>query len=161
MAPSAAAELADAQAVLSNGLLRRGPTPAQVRAGANGPLFSLRPLILQRFDKNSDGALDESELADLHQLLFSDDHPSPTSLDALRQNILKQFDKNGDGKLDFAESAAAKAFLQQMLADLDKNSSNTAAPANSTAIVIPRPATRPPKVPGSVATPSTAAPKQN
>ncbi len=134
-----ATEVANAQAVLSNTTPNRGRTPGQARGGVTGPLFGLRALIIQRFDKNGDGMLDATELADFRQVLFPGNPSPPDALEALRQDIIQQFDKKGNGKLDASEIAAAKAFLQQMLADLDKPLTGAGAPANGTAMVIPRP----------------------
>ncbi len=54
------------------------------------------PQILQQFDKNGDGKLDEAEKR------------------AIRDSFMKRFDKNGDGKIDEAEKRAAReAFMKR------------------------------------------------
>jgi len=54
-----------------------------------------RAKMLEKYDKNSDGKLDETEK-----------EAAKKDQEAAR---LKKFDKNGDGKLDDAEKEAAKA----------------------------------------------------
>ena len=117
-----ASELAEARKILSDGQNTRLPTPAEVALAANGPLFGLRPVIMKRFDHRGDGQLDAAELAEINTLLFGPDAtPHPVEdLAALQKDILRHFDKKGDGQLDATERAAAKAWLQQVLADLDK-----------------------------------------
>jgi hypothetical protein len=110
-------EVAEARKILSGG---------QDAFAANGPLFGLRALIMQRFDHQGAGQLDASELAEINTVLFTPIVPPTTSADdlpALQQSILHHFDKNGDGQLDAAERAAAKAWLEQVIADLDKPTS--------------------------------------
>jgi hypothetical protein len=117
-----AAELTEARKVLSGRTNVRPVTPAQAARAANGPLFGLRPL-LNRFDPNDDGVFDDAALAEIHQFLFPNAIATPAAasdLDTLRQAIVTRFDQKGDGKLDDAERAAATAFLQQMIADLDQ-----------------------------------------
>lgn len=54
-----------------------------------------RAKLLEKYDKNKDGKLDESE----KEALKKD----------RQAEMLKKYDKNGDGKLDDAEKEAAKA----------------------------------------------------
>jgi len=159
-----AAEIAEARAVLSNGQDNRGPTPAQVaRGGAAGPLFGLRPLIMQRFDKNGDGTLDADELAAIHQTLFGDELTAGKGMggvDALRQEIVKQFDKNGDGQLDETERAAALMFLRQMTYDLEQSAAakppaDTKSPVVATGATPPHAAIPAPKAAAASAAPAS------
>jgi hypothetical protein len=118
-----AAELTEARKVLSGGQDTRLIMPAEATAASQGPLFGLRPLIMKRFDHRSEGQLDAAELAEINILLFGPAN-TPTNqaddLSALEKDILKHFDKKGDGQLDATERAAAKAWLEQVMADLDQ-----------------------------------------
>jgi Ca2+-binding EF-hand superfamily protein len=121
-----ATELTEARKVLSNGLDTRVVTPAEAAAVAYGPLFGLRPLIMKRFDHRNDGQLDTAELAEVNAVLFGSTGTPTNSVDdlaALQKEILRHFDKKGDGQLDSTERAAAKAWLEQVIADLDKPAS--------------------------------------
>jgi hypothetical protein len=118
-----ATELAEARKLLSGGLDTRPVTPAEAAYAANGPLFGLRALIMQRFDHQGTGQLDAAEMAEINTLLFGAD-----DLASLQQSILHHFDKKGDGQLDATERAAAKAWLEQVIADLDKDNPTAAKP---------------------------------
>jgi len=118
-----AAELAEARKILSGGQDTRIPTPTQAALAANGPLFGLRALIMQRFDHQGTAQLDAAELAEINTLLFGPAAPPANPADdlaSLQKNILQHFDKKGDGQLDATERATAKAWLEQVIADLDK-----------------------------------------
>jgi hypothetical protein len=127
-----ATELAEARKVLSDGQDLRTPTPEQAAFAANGPLFGLRPLIMKRFDHQGTGQLDASELAEINTVLFGAAITPPNPADdlaTLQQNILHHFDQKGDGQLDPTERAAAKAWLEQVIADLDQPSTEKPASA--------------------------------
>jgi len=127
-----AIELTEARKVLSGGQDARVATPAEAATVARGPLFGLRPLIMSRFDHRGEGRLDTAELAEIHTLLFGPAVTTPNPVDdlaALQKSIIGHFDKNGDGQLDAAERAAAKAWLQQIIADLDKPATEKPMPA--------------------------------
>ncbi len=74
-----------------------------------------RDAVIQKFDKNGDGKLDDAERADLHAAFKAKraEH---------RQAMLARFDKNGDGKLDDAERAAMRdTLVTERFQKLDKN----------------------------------------
>jgi hypothetical protein len=126
-----AAELAEARKVLSGGQDTRVPTPAEAAYVSNGPLFGLRALILKRFDHQNTGQLDAAELAEVNTLLFGPSGPSTNSaedLSDLQKDILRHFDTKGDGQLDATERAAAKAWLEQIIASLDQPAPDKPAP---------------------------------
>jgi len=67
--------------------------------------------ILQRFDKNHDGKLDEDETADAHEAMLQEQMGRQAAIaaapggDQARQRALAMFDKNHDGRLDDEERA--------------------------------------------------------
>jgi hypothetical protein len=125
-----AREIGEARALLNGEPAPAGPVAAA--AGANGPLFGLRPLLMQRFDKNGDGVLDATELAAAKAFFLAGQKPpapKPADLDTLRQQIYQHFSAKGDATLTADERAAAKSWLQQMIADLDNRPN--AKPADS------------------------------
>lgn len=67
---------------------------AQAAEGEKKPEAPRRNSILEKYDKNKDGKLDESEREALRK-----DRESER---------IKRFDKNGDGKLDEQEEQAAR-----------------------------------------------------
>jgi Ca2+-binding EF-hand superfamily protein len=54
--------------------------------------------LLQQYDKNHDGKLDESEKEAMRK-----------DQETKRKEFIAKYDKNGDGKLDESEMAAARA----------------------------------------------------
>ena len=61
--------------------------------------------LLQQYDRNHDGKLDEDEMAAARSgMRKAGDAPAGER----RKKMLKLFDKNGDGKLDETERAAAE-----------------------------------------------------
>jgi Ca2+-binding EF-hand superfamily protein len=99
-----------------------------------------RQRLLERFDANGDGQLDEAEKAaakaafEARRTEFADQHPQLAErldrdgdglepAEALRarrlhQYLLIRFDANGDGQLDEAEKAAAKAAFEARRAEM-------------------------------------------
>jgi Ca2+-binding EF-hand superfamily protein len=75
------------------------PSPQQVRAR-----------MLEMFDENKDGRLDEAERAkarkNAEELGFLPEGP-------LRRQLMQRFDTNGNGTIDDAERAAVREFLRQ------------------------------------------------
>lgn len=74
--------------------------------------------ILQRFDKNHDGKLDEDETADAHDAMMQAQKEQRTKAQAAKsgpvgQRLLEMFDKNHDGKLDDEERAAARKYAEE------------------------------------------------
>lgn len=142
-----AAELAEAEVLFSDGRSRRAGLNGVVPAG---PLYGLRPQIMNNFGKGNNETLSEAEIAQLRAYLYKSAPVAAqpgTPSDVLRQEILKQFDKNGDGQLSDTELAAAKAQLQLIFAELANN--NPAKPTGA-----PRPVTPPAKA--ATAAPSAA-----
>jgi hypothetical protein len=75
--------------------------------------------IIKRFDKDGDGKLDASELA---EFLRSRAGQGPNAQGGpMRAIIMKLFDKNGDGVLDAEERAAAEKFREEQIKRFDKN----------------------------------------
>jgi len=71
--------------------------------------------VIQKFDKNGDGKLDDAERADLRAAFKAKraEH---------RAAMLSRFDKNGDGKLDDAERTAMRdTLVTERFQKLDKN----------------------------------------
>jgi hypothetical protein len=152
------AEQAEARAVLSGVPNAQPLPPAQAAAAAKGPLFGLRPLLQKYFDRNGGNKVDAATLAEIHTVLFGNTTAAANpagDLDGLRKDVISTFDKKGDGKLDDAERAAAKIFLQQELADLDKGDSTAVGGKNT--IIPPHVSVPPPKAAaGSASGPSTS-----
>ena len=143
-----AAEVEAARKVLAGRADIPGLPAAQAAPAAPGPLFGLRPLINRLYDKNGDGVLDANEMAAIRAVLAvpAAGTSPPTAnagqkdLASLSQDIIKHFSANGTGQLTNSERAAAKAWLQQMMTELDK------AVAASTRSNIPQPSTPAPAV---------------
>jgi len=66
----------------------------------------MRAKILEKFDANKDGKLDETERAEARKAMAE---RARAGAQDRRENILEKFDENKDGKLDEAERAKAKA----------------------------------------------------
>jgi hypothetical protein len=74
-----------------------------------------RQALIQKFDKNGDGVLDDAERADMRAAFAA-------RRAAHRQAMLDKYDANKDGKLDGAERAAMReARLTERFQELDKN----------------------------------------
>jgi hypothetical protein len=73
---------------------------AATYAAAQGGAPS-RPDVIQKFDKNGDGVLDDAERADMKAAFAA-------RRAAHRQAMLDKFDTNKDGKLDATERAAMR-----------------------------------------------------
>jgi Ca2+-binding EF-hand superfamily protein len=74
--------------------------------------------ILQRFDKNHDGKLDDDETADAHEAMMQAQKERRAQVVAAKdgpvaQRLLEMFDKNHDGRLDDEERAAAKKYADE------------------------------------------------
>ena len=65
-----------------------------------------RKMMLEKFDKNKDGKLDDAEKAEMKKWK-----------EERRQEMLKKFDKDGDGKLSDEEKAAMKAEMKKKHGD--------------------------------------------
>ena len=75
----------------------------------------LREKLLEKFDANGDGKLDETERAAAREAVKA-------KREAHKQKIFEKFDANGDGKLDEQERAAAKeAFKAKSKERFDEN----------------------------------------
>jgi hypothetical protein len=66
--------------------------------GTKPPERPVAPRLLQQYDKNHDGKLDDSEKEAMRK-----------DQEAKRKEFIAKYDKNGDGKLDESELAAARA----------------------------------------------------
>jgi len=71
-------------------------------AGDNQRHPEMHKKILEKFDKDGDGKLNEEERA-AAKAAFQEKHPDA------KEKVLAYFDKDGDGKLNEEERAAAKA----------------------------------------------------
>jgi len=70
--------------------------------------------LLQRYDLNHDGKLDEAELAAAHEgMLKAGAEPGGGRRFRLRAALLRKFDRNGDGRLDATERAEARGYFLQ------------------------------------------------
>ncbi len=89
-------------------MLITAPARAQTPPAASVPASKLTPRqqeLLQQYDRNHDGKLDEDEMAAARTgMRKAGDAPAGEK----RKKMLKLFDKNGDGKLDDIERAAAE-----------------------------------------------------
>lgn len=96
----------------------KSTSPAPPAAGVMKPV-SRAAEILQRFDKNRDGRLDDDERADAHDVMLQEQmakEAPPASAQGLGyfpELALELFDRNHDGQLDEGERAAAMAFLER------------------------------------------------
>jgi Ca2+-binding EF-hand superfamily protein len=75
--------------------------------------------LMKRYDKDGDGKLDETELAELIKNRNAAGPGAPGA--RLREQMVKLFDKNGDGQLDPEERAAAEQFRADQVKRYDKN----------------------------------------
>ena len=72
--------------------------------------------LLQRFDQNHDGKLDEDETAAAHEEMLKEQMNRQAAVaaapggDLLRQRMLEMFDKNHDGRLDDDERAEMQKY---------------------------------------------------
>jgi Ca2+-binding EF-hand superfamily protein len=86
----------------------------------NAPSADLKPggttyqELLQRYDTNHDGKLDENELAAAHEDMAKQRLEDGKGVGKkVRQQLLEKFDKNHNGRLDPDEREAARQYLQQ------------------------------------------------
>jgi len=85
------------------------------RRGRRGMPPKLRQKLLEQFDANGDGRLDETERAAAKAAMQA-------KREERKQQILERFDADGDGQLNDEEKAAAKeAFKAKMKERFDKN----------------------------------------
>ena len=86
----------------------RAQTPPAAPTPAAPPASKLTPRqqeLLQQYDRNHDGKLDEDEMVAARTgMRKAGEDPAGEK----RKKMLKLFDKNGDGKLDDTERAAAE-----------------------------------------------------
>ena len=103
-------------------LVAGATTYAVAQPGGGSDVGHGKPEMIQKFDKNGDGKLDDAERAD-KKAAFAARRAEH------KQQMLAKFDKNGDGKLDDAERAQMKAAfaaerdakLAERFAAMDKN----------------------------------------
>lgn len=74
--------------------------------------------LLQRYDTNHDGKLDEAELAAAHEAMLKEGATAKGQGGRFRPAMLKRFDKNGDGQLEESERAEMRKYF---LTRFDKN----------------------------------------
>jgi Ca2+-binding EF-hand superfamily protein len=65
----------------------------------------MRKKVLEKFDRNGDGKLDENERAAAKEAFKE-------RFGEMRKKTLEKFDRNGDGKLDENKKEAAKEALK-------------------------------------------------
>lgn len=77
--------------------------------------------LLQRYDTNHDGRLDENELAAAHEDMAKQRLEDGKGVGKkVRQELLEKFDKNHNGRLDPDEREAARQYLQQHVEERQK-----------------------------------------
>ncbi len=70
--------------------------------------------LLQRYDTNHDGKLDDDELAAAHEDMARERLENGQGVGKkVRQQLLEKFDKNHDGRLEPDEREAARQYLQE------------------------------------------------
>ena len=70
--------------------------------------------LLQRYDTNHDGKLDENELAAAHEQMAAQRLEEGKGVGKkVREELLEKFDKNHNGRLDPEEREAARRYLQE------------------------------------------------
>ena len=88
---------------------------ACLRAQDAPPKAEVPPSVLQRFDKNKDGKLNDAERAK-----WEADKAQRRAKDASRRaELIARFDSNKDGKIDADEGAAAKLAMAQERTEAD------------------------------------------
>lgn len=88
---------------------------AGLRAQEAPPKPAVPPSVLQRFDKNKDGKLDDAERAK-----WEADKAQRREKDAARRaEMVARFDTNKDGRIDADEGAAAKLAMAQERTEAD------------------------------------------
>jgi Ca2+-binding EF-hand superfamily protein len=101
-------------AMLISAPLLAGATTYAVAQG-DGPMNGPKQELLQKFDKNSDGKLDDAERADMKAAFAARraEH---------HKEMLAQYDTNKDGKLDDAERATMRdAKVTERFKKMDAN----------------------------------------
>lgn len=97
----------------------RRPAPAPADAPARAALSTRAADLLQRFDKNADGRLDDTEVADARETMLQEQmarqaaQAARPNAEPFRQRLLELFDKNRDGRLDDEERAAARQYADE------------------------------------------------
>ncbi|HZP61270.1 MAG TPA: EF-hand domain-containing protein [Opitutaceae bacterium] len=106
--------------LISATLFLAGRARADDAPGAPAAAGELRPgslayqQLLQRYDTNHDGKLDESELAAAHEQMAQQRMENGRGVGKkIRQELLQKFDKNHNGRLDPDEREAARQYFQQ------------------------------------------------
>lgn len=104
---------------LATGLRADEPKPIDQPAAPAPAMKSTRAEeLLQRFDTNHDGKLDEDETAAAHEAMLKEQMDRQAAVTAapggaqFRQQMLEKFDKNHDGRLDDDERAEMQKYLQ-------------------------------------------------
>ena len=101
---------------------------AQERERPRGPNPEMRQKMIEKFDKDGDGKLNEEERAAAREFMqerrarrdgeggppWARDGERPQGPNPeMRQKMIEKFDKDGDGKLNEEERAAARKFMQE------------------------------------------------
>jgi Ca2+-binding EF-hand superfamily protein len=81
-------------------------------APAASVLTPTEQALLQRYDTNRDGVLDETELANAHEAMRAPVKTRLARAGVLYARLLRKFDPKQTGKLDPAAQAEAVAFLK-------------------------------------------------
>lgn len=95
------------KAAAKTGAAEAKDTPKPGKAAKTGKAGEVRGRIMQDFDKNGDGTLDETERSAMAQVNRARAEANP--------RILRRFDKDRDGKLNDSEWAAARAQVSEFL----------------------------------------------
>jgi Ca2+-binding EF-hand superfamily protein len=115
-----------AAGLVSATLFLLGPLPSSTPAQEMKPGGSSSKRaqeLLQRFDKNGDGRLDDDERAEAKEAIMKEQIARqmprqsglPEALEPFRPHVLEMFDRNKDGQLDQEERMAAHKFAEEQL----------------------------------------------
>lgn len=101
------AERAAAKTILMQEQAANPPAKTSAKSGRGAP-DARRDRMVEMFDKNKDGRLDDEERAVAMNALTERGG-------RMRDALIQRFDKNGNGKLDDDEREAAQQFLKQRM----------------------------------------------
>jgi len=91
------------------------------KKGERGKKGDMKAKILEKFDTNKDGQLDETEKAALKKAMAerraNGEGKGKSKKGDMRKKIMEKFDTNGDGQLDETEKAALKKAMAERRAN--------------------------------------------
>jgi Ca2+-binding EF-hand superfamily protein len=110
MKTSSVSSLLLTAALLAVPALAQNEMNPREKPAAAGAMKKTHQEMIQKYDQNGDGRLDEDEKAAAHAAMRKDGGGEGDR----RKQMLKRFDKDGDGKLNDAERAAAEKAREAM-----------------------------------------------